>query len=467
MIAMCLFAMMVSSLSVKAQEVTITLMPGWTWISVPITEVQDFTTTLGSFTPMTGDIIKSQWGNASYTNGQWRGSISQFYPGYGYMYKSTRTMPVTVTFNVQQPTPQVIVTTAEPTDITTNSAICGGNVASSNGDYVSVTNRGICWSTNPNPTFNDNYIESGEGIGDFTVSITGLTHGLTYYLRAFAVTENGTFYGNEVNITTFSFPNGAVDGLFSISATQQIWFSQGNLKYQASTNTWSFSENQYDYVGSENTNISQTYEGWIDLFGWGTSGWDNGNVYYSPWSSNNSNGSLYGPKGSFDLTGIYANSDWGVYNSISNGGNTANRWRTLTISEWDYVLNTRNTTSGNRYAKANVNGVNGLLLLPDNWNSDTYTLSNTNSDSANFSSNTLTLSQWINLEQSGVVFLPAAGSRYGASVGGSEGFIGDYWSATCNGSYGALSIYFMDSLLGEGSYSRDMGFSVRLVYDVQ
>ena len=108
LLLMSLIAMMVANLNVKAQEVTITLMPGWTWISVPITEVQDFATTLGSFTPMNGDIIKSQWGNASYVNGQWRGNISQFYPGYGYMYKSTRTMPVTVTFTAQQPAPQVI-----------------------------------------------------------------------------------------------------------------------------------------------------------------------------------------------------------------------------------------------------------------------------------------------------------------------------------------------------------------------
>ena len=193
MITMCLLAMVATSMSVKAQEVTITLMPGWTWISVPITEVQDFATTLGSFTPMNGDILKSQWGNAIYQNGQWRGNISQFYPGYGYHYKSTRMMPVTVTFNVQQPAPQVIVTTMEPTDITTNSATFGGSVSSSNGDYVPVTLRGICWSTNPNPTFNDNYVEAGEGIGSFTVSLTELTIGTMYYVRAFAVTANGTF----------------------------------------------------------------------------------------------------------------------------------------------------------------------------------------------------------------------------------------------------------------------------------
>ena len=86
---------------------------------------------------------------------------------------------------------------------------------------------------------------------------------------------------------------GALSGVFSVSDTKQVQFSQGNLQYQASTNTWRFAENQWDYVGtqipdqyghaggtvigSDNSNISQTYSGWIDLFGWGTSGWNNGN----------------------------------------------------------------------------------------------------------------------------------------------------------------------------------------------
>ena len=178
---MCMASMMAASTSLKAQEVTIVLSPGWTWISCPTSNAESFTTALEDldFIPMQGDIIKSQWGSATYTNGYWRGTISQFYPGYGYMYYSNRTVPVTLTFNAQQPAPQVVVTTLEPTDITTNSATCGGNVASSNGDYVSVTLRGICWSTNPNPTFNDNYIEAGNGLGSFTVSMTELTPGIT------------------------------------------------------------------------------------------------------------------------------------------------------------------------------------------------------------------------------------------------------------------------------------------------
>lgn len=61
------------------------------------------------------------------------------------------------------------------------------------------------------------------------------------------VTLDGTTYGNELSFTTS--PVGAINGLFSVSATQQVYFSQGNLQYQASTNTWRFAENQWDYVG--------------------------------------------------------------------------------------------------------------------------------------------------------------------------------------------------------------------------
>ena len=98
---MCLLAIMLAGTSAKAQEVTITLTPGWTWMSFPTADTVDFATALGDFTPMQGDVIKSQWGQATYINGQWRGGISQFYPGYGYHYKSNRTEPVSVTLNAQ------------------------------------------------------------------------------------------------------------------------------------------------------------------------------------------------------------------------------------------------------------------------------------------------------------------------------------------------------------------------------
>ena len=105
MVLTCMVTMMAAATSLKAQDITIPLNPGWTWISYPRADTLNFATALGSFTPTTGDIIKSQWGNATYMgNGQWRGSLTQFYPGYGYMYKSMRNEPVPFAF----PTDEVI-----------------------------------------------------------------------------------------------------------------------------------------------------------------------------------------------------------------------------------------------------------------------------------------------------------------------------------------------------------------------
>lgn len=59
---------------------------------------------------------------------------------------------------------------------------------------------------------------------------------------------------------------GVLPGSFSVSATRQVRFSQGNLQYKASNNTWRFAEYQYEYVGNANSNISSSYNGWIDLF---------------------------------------------------------------------------------------------------------------------------------------------------------------------------------------------------------
>ena len=359
------------------------------------------------------------------------------------------------------PDENVVVTTSEPADVTGNTATLGGVVASSDDSYVVIV-RGLCWSTNQHPAFNDNYIEAGNGIGSFTVTITELNMGVTYYVRAFAVTDYGIFFGNEVNFTTWNYPTGAISGLFSVSADQQVYFSQGNLQYQASTDTWKFAENQWDIIGSENSNISENYSGWIDLFGWGTSGWDHGANCYQPWSTSiiNSDYYAYG-NDQYNLYDQTGQAEWG-YNPISNGGNTANQWRTLTHPELKYVFNTRTTASGIRYAKATVNNINGVILLPDDWNSSTYSLSNTNSSGASFSSNIISASQWTTLESAGAVFLPSAGIRHGTSV--SDYSNGDYWSSSYNDNGYAHFLYFSDSGLNpNSSYNRLNGRSVRLV----
>lgn len=274
-------------------------------------------------------------------------------------------------------------------------------------------------------------------------------------------------------------PVGAICGKFTINNNGgQVYFSQGNLQYQASTNTWKFADNQYDYVGVYNSNISSTYSGWIDLFGWGTSGWNNGNVYYQPYDTErlsvwnaNEFGYGYGPTDGtnymYHLMGDYANADWGVYNAISNGGNTPNRWRTLNYNDCYYIFDGRTTPSGIRYAKANVNYVNGIILLPDDWSASVYSLNYTNRADAPFSTNKITLSDWETMESNGAVFLPAAGRRISSSVSDTESF-GFYWMALSTSiSYGGCVDIHATHLDYNSGCDRYCGSSVRLVCDVE
>ncbi len=178
------------------------------------------------------------------------------------------------------------------------------------------------------------------------------------------------------------------------------------------------------------------------MFGWGT-----GN---NPTNSSSSNGDY----------GIFT--DWGT-KSISNGGNIANYWRTLTEQEWHYLMNTRTTLSGIRYAKATVNDVTGVIILPDDWSSSYYTLSSTNTLEASYTTNSITLANWTNyLESHGAVFLPAAGFRSGITIGDvvENGY---YWSSSPNGSNFIYCLFFGSNYLSVGYFSPYFGFSVRLV----
>ena len=162
----------------------------------------------------------------------------------------------------------------------------------------------------------------------------------------------------------------------------------------------------------------------------------------------------------YDRTG---QADWG-YNAISNGGNHENSgWRTPTVEEWVYLFETRTTIEGIRYAKAQVNNVNGVILLPDDWSADYYDLYDVNSSDASYSTNEISATEWATLEQYGAVFLPAAGFRFGTSVD-DTGSVGHYWLASFDDSYDAKRMYFDDSYLFANFFGpRYSGFSVRLI----
>ena len=249
---------------------------------------------------------------------------------------------------------------------------------------------------------------------------------------------------------------------FSISASKQVYFSKGNLQYTQSTDTWSFAESQLDYIGTDNVtggSVSSTpsvgnskrgtaLEDKIDLFGWSTSATNFGVSRLT-----NSN----------DYLGTFV--DWGT-NQI--GAYAPNIWRTLSNDEWEYLLNTRNNASSLR-GVAHVNGVNGLILLPDSWTCPegvTFYSGFPSVYVSRYSANQIfTADQWSKLEAAGAVFLPASGYRDGSSVDGVQ-YGCYYWSATEYDSLYAYYVYSYSDAAGMAYNFRNCGRSVRLVKDL-
>ena len=236
---------------------------------------------------------------------------------------------------------------------------------------------------------------------------------------------------------------------FSVSATEQVTFSKGNLQYHPAKKQWRFAEHQTDYIGDANSNISSTYDGWIDLFGWSTAATNFG-------VSTSEDGNDYSSRFV----------DWGT-NKIGN--DAPNTWRTLSRDEWNYLLKNR-TNASSLCGVAQVSGVNGLILLPDTWicpegvtfKSGFYGRTGKYYYAAY---QTFTAEQWSKLEAAGAVFLPAAGGRLGSNVSYVQ-YYGYYWSATEDGSNHAYDLYFYSDGASMGLTNRHFGLSVRLVQDL-
>lgn len=253
-----------------------------------------------------------------------------------------------------------------------------------------------------------------------------------------------------------------VGGLFSVAANKKVIISQGNLQYigSASTPYWKFADHQYDYFGTTEQVSSATNKN-RDLFGWGTSGWNN----YYPYMTSATNSDYYNG-GNIDGT----HADWGVHNAISNGGNEAGQWRTLTSEQWGYLLNSRSTD--NRFVKVKINNTQGLIIFPDSYihPASIPALSNQNLGNKNYPLSYST-SEWALIEAAGAVFLPACGSRKTATNSITAEGISYYWSTTLISSSKAYCLYLSGNELisqnNDASAQKYNGFYVRLVKDVQ
>ncbi len=328
----------------------------------------------------------------------------------------------------------------------------------------------------------------------------------------------GKFYSNggsplPVEAQSAAEPGGALPGLFSVASGKRVKFSQGNLQYQASTDTWRFADHQYDFIGAANSNVSSTYDGWIDLFGWGTSGYHNNrdryNIYYYPYSTGSITGAAfncngYGPTNAgtgnyeeytqpdLDFTGVSADYDWGIHNAIEHGGNTPGKWRTLTHDEWLWLLgpdrdtviggtitpgiNCRETHSNDigdnaRFAAAYLFGTHhGIIIFPDDYDHpdgvavpkgiNKYKMTSWNDNQYN-------VTDWGLMESAGCVFLPAAGYRSSGTTTSFPNARGVYWASTHSPSSttSAACSYFANGVLYSSYWKKQSATGGGYIYN--
>ncbi|MEE0921236.1 MAG: hypothetical protein U0L47_01940 [Paludibacteraceae bacterium] len=250
--------------------------------------------------------------------------------------------------------------------------------------------------------------------------------------------------------TSMAMPTKDVTARYlSICNGRRLVFSHGNLQYCPQNQEWRFAPHQWDNIGKYNTKTNFTnpnYDGWLDLFCWSAEGRNSGLDDISA-----------------DYSGNFV--DWGN-NTIS--GYAPNTWRTMSIDEWEYLLNGRPNATDLR-AAATVNGVYGWIFLPDNW---TCPAGITFSPGFGYANNIFNIEQWLQIEEAGAIFLPSAGIRRGDGRDNTDNTndspvpYGRYWTSTTISSGGNPYYFYIlnDNVWGKKySTGRTHAQSVRLV----
>lgn len=303
-----------------------------------------------------------------------------------------------------------------------------------------------------------------EQVGEWTVikninkteyTLAGLKPGTTYEVMVEPIYEDGTT-GTQSPITVFTTlgeESEALEGVFSVSKDKKVQFAKGNLRYSKDSNWndhWSLAEHQYDILGVDNLekqeldDYGRRYpsENHLDLFCWSAGYSNKGTVHTYP------DDSYY--------TGYFE--EWGTQTAFTDIYGPG--WSTMTKDEWTYLLSERENAATLK-SFATVNGVKGLLLLPDEWNAPDGVII----------SEEMTAEQWATIEKTGAVFLPAAGTltvnMEGQTVAtvNDVNVVGSYWSSTPSKTdINAFAMTFTDpDVTPAVDTYRRIGSAVRLV----
>lgn len=257
---------------------------------------------------------------------------------------------------------------------------------------------------------------------------------------------------SNIDSITFHTQQAENIGEFSVAYNKKVTFSPGNLQYITATDTWLFAAQQYHIIGSRNM-VNQVFADTIDLFAW---------------STDTDPSTAWGVTLVEDInlfSGDFV--DWGT--AIGDG----KTWRSLTAAEWEYLRASRKNASS-LIGVGSVDGVHGLILLPDEWVAPAGITFKSGYSDKEYSSiafeeyQSFTAEQWATMQSAGAVFLPCAGFRIGTDLAYMQ-LGGLYWTSSPHAAYGprfASYFLFMCDGAGIGYDTRSSGNAVRLVKDL-
>ena len=252
------------------------------------------------------------------------------------------------------------VTTESVSSVTSGSAVVTGNVLADGGNPV--TSRGICWSTNPNPTLADNYTIDGSGLGLFSGSLTSLSSGTQYYARAYAINSTDTAYGSDLEFTTQYIVTFNVD-----MSTAQGFLPGSDLVYLAG----SFPGSTWVQPGDDPTMLMSLTGGYVYSLqlalpagtyafkhfinaGWGGGEWTGGSNRSVTISSNITLNSIWG--GEIN----WVNLQWPDAGTIDLGG-------AYDVYAQVYIPNGRTGVTGGAYGIQAWIGISSTNNNPETW----------------------------------------------------------------------------------------------------